>query len=256
MNYLRLKDFFITTSIIGMTLVASGCQPQESLTNSNMNKKTLSQDLEISTKELSKQNKKLNAENFVNRLTELGYYKYANSKDRIDLKQEWIRNFDPDKEIISLWDDETGIPKDYRYHFCDAERLYQIGGFIKQMDQLKPTFDKIGLKIDITGHTEKNDPKTGLLNHHIIINEKEYTLFKNFKEDGSGPRKIMQKLAEILNEALEKQNKEERVFLASGGSEGKLVFLTEEQFKYIDSIYKNDYYKPLQVEKWSKIMEQ
>lgn len=153
-------------------------------------------------------------------------------------------------ELVSIWDDDSPTPKDYRYYFCDNETLFEEGGFTEILNDLKPTFDKIGLTIKITAHYEVWDKTNKWLNHTISINGTKYIVFKNFPERGWG--EAVQRLVEILNTELTKQNKEDRVYPVSGGNDGRIIFLSDEQFNYIDSVYKNPNWKPLKVKDWCK----
>ncbi len=195
-----------------------------------------------------------NAGTFVNTLQDLGYFKYANPTDINLLRQTMIEAFDPTNELDTVWEDDiSASPKDYRYYFCDNEDLYEEGGFTAMLKTLQPTFDKIGLTLKIDNHYEVWDNTNSWLNHSITLNGTNYTIFKNFPEAGWG--EAAQRLAEILNIELEKQQKDERVYLVSGGNEGRLIFLTKEQFTFIDSVYTNKYWKPLTVENWCKTFE-
>ena len=163
-----------------------------------------------------------------------------------------VDGYDPKSELVSIWDDNSSTPKDYRYYFCDNETLYEEGGFTDMLKELKPTFDKIGLKLNETDHYEVWDTTNKWLNHTITINGVNYVIFKNFKEMGWG--EAVQRFVEILNDQLSKQNKEDRIYPVSGGNDGRIIFLSNEQFEYIDSIYKNPNWKPLKVKDWCKAM--
>ncbi len=102
---------------------------------------------------------KVSAKQFVNKLEKLGYYKYADKKHIDSLKIDLMENYDPNNELVSIWNDDTGIPLDYRYYWCDGETVYEQGGFTEVLEQVKPTFEKIGLKINITDHFEEWDSK-------------------------------------------------------------------------------------------------
>ena len=193
------------------------------------------------------------ARSFVKHLEELEYFKYAEKKDIDSLKNNMIKEYDPTNELVSLWEENSATPKDYRYYFCDNETLFEEGGLTEMLKDMQPTFDKIGLTFKVTDHYEVWDNKQKWLNHTITINKKKYTVFKNFSE--MGWNEAAQRLAEILNEELEKQHKEDRVFLVSGGNDGRIIFLTEEQFLYIYSIYKNKQWKPLRVKEWCLEMQ-
>ena len=60
---------------------------------------------------------KVDANNFVKRLDEFGYFKYADLADLDSLKKNMIDSYDHNNELTSIWDDKTGTPKDYRYYF-------------------------------------------------------------------------------------------------------------------------------------------
>ena len=77
-------------------------------------------------------------------------------------------------------------------------------------------------------------------------------LFKNFTGIGWG--EALARIAMILNRELEKQDKDERTYLAMGGNDSCFIFLTEELYRYIYSIYKNPDYKPLEPDEWVKVM--
>ena len=195
---------------------------------------------------------KVSATEFVSQLEKLGYYKYADEKNINSLKNDLIENYDPNNEMVSIWDDDTGVPLDYRYYWCDGETVYEEGGFTELLEQVKPTFDKIGLTINITDHFEEWDDKNEWLNHRITINGTVYVIFKNFKGYGWG--EAVMRFAQIINQEAEKQGIKERIYLASGGNDGRLIFLTKELYDYIYSVYTNEQWKPLEVTEWMKVM--
>ncbi len=182
----------------------------------------------------------------------MGYFNYADPKDIDTLQKHMIKEYDPTNELVSIWSDHTPTPKDFRYYFCDNETLFEEGGLTDILKDLKPTFDKIGLTIKVTDHNEVWDNAKRWLNHTITINGAKYIVFKNFTEMGWG--EAVQRLVEILNSELAKQNKEDRVYPVSGGNDGRIIFLSEDQFKYIDSVYKNPNWKPLRLMDWCKAM--
>lgn len=195
---------------------------------------------------------KTEAENFVQKLEQLGFFKYADTADLDSLKQNMIRYFDPENEITTIWNDSTGVPKDYRYYTCDGEEVYEQGGVINLLKFLKPTFDKLHFKCEITNHFEEWDTKKKWLNHRFSMNGTPYTIFKNFKEIGWG--EAPKRIAEILNIELKKQGIEEQIYLVSGGNDGRLIFLSNEQYQYIYTAYKNPSWKPLELNEWAQVM--
>jgi hypothetical protein len=193
------------------------------------------------------------AEKFVNNLEKLGYFKYAEPTDVAALKENMIKEYDPNNELVSIWDENSPTPKDFRYYFCDNETLFEEGGFTDMLKDLQPTFDKLELKINVTDHYEVWDTANSWLDHTITINGTKYTIFKHFTEMSWS--EAVQRFIEILNDQLSKQNKEDRVYLVSGGNDGRIIFLSDEQFKFIDNAYKNNNSKPLRLNDWIKAMD-
>jgi len=207
----------------------------------------------VKTKAKLKSNQEVSATQFVTKIEELGYYKYTDKKNIDSLKNELIKNYDPTNELVSIWDDQTGVPLDYRYYWCDGETVFELGGFTELLEQVKPTFNKIGLTINITDHIEEWDDKNKWLNHRITINGTKYVIFKNFKNYGWG--ESVMRFAQIINQEAEKQGINERVYLASGANDGRLIFLTKALYDYIYKVYTNKHWKPLEVTEWIKVME-
>lgn len=194
----------------------------------------------------------VNGKEFVTNLEKFGYFKYANPKDLDSLKANMINLYDPTNELVTIWDDETGTPKEYRLYTCDSEALFEAGGFMQMLSNLQPTFNKIGLKINVSNHVEEWDTKNNWLNHSVTINRTHYTIFKKFT--GTGWGEAVQTFADILNNELRLQNKEDRIYLIHGGNDGRIIFLSNAQFEYIDSIYTNNEWKPLLVADWCREM--
>ena len=194
----------------------------------------------------------VNGKEFVTNLEKFGYFKYANPKDLDSLKANMINLYDPTNELVTIWDDETGTPKEYRLYTCDSEALFEAGGFMQMLSNLQPTFNKIGLKINVSNHVEEWDTKNNWLNHSVTINGTHYTIFKKFT--GTGWGEAVQTFADILNNELRLQNKEDRIYLIHGGNDGRIIFLSNAQFEYIDSIYTNKEWKPLLVADWCREM--
>lgn len=192
------------------------------------------------------------AEAFVQQLDALGYFKYTHPDDIDSLKKIMIDEFDPSNELVTNYKGYSTTPDDYRFYYCDNETLFEEGGFADIFKDMQPTFDKMGLLMQITDEFEEWDHSNGWSNHTLSINGKKYTIFKDF--EGMGWGEAVQRLVEIVNEELQLQNKEDRLYPMSGGNDGRVIFLTENQFNYINSIYTNVHWKPLQLEEWCKVM--
>ena len=193
------------------------------------------------------------AEEVVMQLANHGYYKYTDSSDMDSLKEDLISTIAEYGILSTIYFEKTFTPKDYRYYLFDGETVFEYGGFDNAFKDMKGLFDKIGLKLEISNHIEENDPITNGLNHELTVNGKRYIIFKNFKDYGWG--EAAQKFAELINDQLQIQNKNERLYLINGGNDGAAVFLTDKQFEIIDKIVIDDLWKPLKVDKWCKVFK-
>lgn len=204
---------------------------------------------EIESKKLSK----VTSEEFLKTIDSLGYFKYTDIKDIQKLKQNQLESFDPEGSWGGMWDDETNLPLDFRYYFCDGEYVFEQGGFTGMLEKMDSTFKKIGFELNIENHFEEWDSENEWVNHRIKINGTDYVIFKNFKGHGWG--EAVQRLAEVLNAALKKQEIEEKIYLINGGNDGSLIFLNNELYKYFYETFTDPLWKPLEVNEWAKVME-
>lgn len=191
------------------------------------------------------------AENIVKRLEELGYYKYADPNDLDTLREDLVSSIAEYGILSTVSNDKTFIPLDNRLFLLDGEALFEQNGFMDAIKSMQPLFDKMNFKVDITNHFEKADNHG--LNHRVTINGKSYIIFANF--EGYGWGEAAQRFAEIINDQLELQKKDERLYLINGANDGTCIYLTDEQYKLIDSILTDEQWKPLPVEKWCKVFQ-
>ena len=97
------------------------------------------------------------AEEFVNKLDELGYFKYAKKEDASSLKKEMlemIKKYGSEGTLTTLWDENTNVAKDYRFYFCDGETVFEGDGIPDLINDLQPSFEKFGVKIKIDSFSE------------------------------------------------------------------------------------------------------
>lgn len=193
------------------------------------------------------------AENIVKQLVDLGYYKYAEPSDIDSLKEDLIATISEHGILSTIYFDNPIIPKDYRYYIFDGETVFEQGGFDDAIKDMKVFFDKIELKLEITNHIEKWDTASKSLNHELTVNGKRYIIFKDFKNYGWG--EAAQKFAKMINDQLQIQNKDERLYLINGGNDGAAVFLNNKQFQLIDKSLTDEQWKPLKIDKWCKVFE-
>jgi hypothetical protein len=193
------------------------------------------------------------AEEFVNQLMEAGYYKYANPTDIDSLKAELISSIAEYGILSTLYYEDLNLPKDYRFYIFDNETIFEQGGFDEAFKDMKSLFDKMDFKFEITDHIEEWDTINKCLNHEITINGKHYVIFENFKDYGWCEAAM--KYADIINDQLELQNKDERLYLINGANDGVAIFLKDKQFQLIDKLLTDDEWKPLTVDKWGEVFK-
>jgi hypothetical protein len=186
----------------------------------------------------------------VEKLDELGYFKYAALSDIQEIKNDLIDSLTKLNYLGYVSFDKSPYnSKDYRHYHFDGEDLFEEGGFVWQLEAMKTLFDKMDFKVEVSNHIEDWDNEKGL-NHLITLNGKEYVIFKNFNAYGWG--EAAQRFAEIINDQLKLQNKDEQLYLVNGGNDGKAVYLTDKQFALLDPILKGTD-RPLKVEDWCRI---
>jgi hypothetical protein len=187
----------------------------------------------------------------VQQLEDLGYFKYADKADIPALKKEITESL-KENWLSSVYNDEKPWnSKDYRHYSLDGEELFEEGGFISTIKDFKPLFNKMRVTFEIADHVEDWDHEKGL-NHHVTVNGKRYIIFQNFGPEQYGWDEAGQRLAEIVNDQLELQHKDERMYLINGGNDGRCVFLTEQQFKLLDPILTTLSEKPFTVDDWCR----
>ena len=158
----------------------------------------------------AKSNSEHTAEEFVNKLDELGYFKYAKKEDAPSLKKEMlemIRKYGSEGTLTTLLDENTNVAKDYRFYFCDGETVFEGDGIPDLINDLQPSFEKFGVKIKIGSFSEEWDDEKGL-STQIKINGTEYEIFKNFKKSGWGEAPM--RIAHAINKELEKKGINEK----------------------------------------------
>lgn len=191
------------------------------------------------------------AENMVKRLEELGYYKYADPNHLDTLRKDLVSSLAEYGVLSTVSNDRTFIPLDNRLFLFDGETLFEQDGFMDAIKIMQPLFDKMNFKVDITNHIEEAD--NHWLNHRVTINGKPYIIFANF--EGYGWGEAAQRFAEIINDQLELQKKDERLYLINGANDGTSIYLTNEQYKLIDSVLTDEKWKPLPVDKWCEVFQ-
>lgn len=183
----------------------------------------------------------------INNLEKLGYFKYTAPARVAELKAEMIKGYDSYKILSTITDDETLLPFDYRMYFCDGEALFEIGGLEEYLTYAKHAFERRGLKLEWSNIISEEKGKNW--NHRITVNGKEYVAFS-----GRTDRMNVWGLAQLnfyrlVNDQLELQGSDDRLYPISGGEDGQFVFLSKELFNYISATF----YHGKEFRKWDII---
>lgn len=193
------------------------------------------------------------AHTIVRKLESFGFYKYTEEINIDTLKKEMATSLSQDGQLATVYDEKTFVPLDNRLFLLDGETLFEQDGFTDALTSMQLLFKKIDFKINIKNHIEEADITNHCLNHRITINGKEYIIFHNFKGYGWG--EAAQRFAEIINDQLALQNKNERLYLINGANDGTAIFLNDEQFKLLDTLLTDNHWKPLKIDAWCKIFK-
>jgi len=192
----------------------------------------------------------------IKKLGELGYFKYTDLEKVADLKATFIKSFERSKVLPIVSDDKTFLPYDYRLYFCDGEALFEIGGIEEYLGYAKHAFERRGLKLNWSNEISKQNKH--VWTHRITVNGKEYVAFEGSMETMDNWGVAQLNFYRLLNDQLEIQGSNEKVYPISGGEDGQFVFLTKELFDYISTtFYQGQDFKkweiPYSVEKWKEV---
>lgn len=80
-----------------------------------------------------------------------------------------------------------------------------------------------------------------------------YVIFKNFKDYTRGGVLATQRFLEMVNDVLNRHHSDEKVYPIGKGLDGQLIFLTQQQFSFISSVYPNNGNKPLGLKEWIRM---
>lgn len=183
----------------------------------------------------------MNGKEFVNRLTEKAYFSYTDAAELEEIKETIEENFDEDGIFMSGFESVASIDK--RFYDCgDCEELFEEGGVVSLLEEMKPLFDKMGFEAKYV-----DDSYTGT-SHFITMNDKQYSL-----SEGSMLMwgETFVKYADMINAELSLQNKQERIYLITYDENNYMVFLTQELYQFVvGQVLVDD--APRTTEEWTK----
>src|SRR5690606_9181375 len=139
---------------------------------------------------------------------------------------------------------------DNRFFAVDCETLFETGGLIEYLDEVKPSFEKLGLKLNYAN--EKSEQTESYWKHTIELNGNEYIAFEGLFSEYDWKIAYLN-FIKMLNLELENQNSQNRFFPIKCDNDGEMVLLTFKQFDFIKKHYPNDNEHPKELSEWKNI---
>jgi hypothetical protein len=167
----------------------------------------------------------------VDSLETLGYFKFTDSVNLTALKKDISETYDQYKILTTINAEKPPHdPYCRRFYFCDHETLFEAGGVVEYLKEVKPTFDQLRIPLKWSNDYFSDDATE----HTIVVNGKKYIAFKGNPHDGQVWAWAARNFVEMLNDQLQLHGSGERVYLIMGGNDGRIVFLTKKQYDFIN----------------------
>ncbi|MEQ1554147.1 MAG: hypothetical protein ABL929_08215 [Ferruginibacter sp.] len=188
----------------------------------------------------------ISGQSFVDTLTELGYFKYTDTKNLDTLKKEIASVFDRAKVLATTYIVKPPFqPFCYRLYGCDGETLFELGGVEDYLKDIKPTFDKLNIPLQWKDDHFSEDATE----HSIVINDKKYFPFKGDPNNLRAWGIATKNFVEIINDQLAIHNSDERVYPILFNNDGHIIFLTDKQYHFV-SQYLDKTERPMEIKLW------
>ena len=166
----------------------------------------------------------------VDTLNVLGYFKYTDAQNIDTLKKEIAIIYNKYKVLTTVsYTIPPFEPFCRRLYTCDGETLFEFGGIIDYLKDIKPTFDKLNIPLQWNDDFYSEDATE----HSIIINDKKYFAFKGNPNDPRAWGIATKNFVEIINDQLQMNHSDERVYPILFNNDGRIIFLTRPQYDYI-----------------------
>ena len=183
----------------------------------------------------------MTAAEFIAKLDELGYFEYTEESKLSLVKESMTKHFTNEDFMTAFSRNPPYQSVDLRIYSCgDGEELFEEGGAISLIKEMRPLLDKIGVQINYS-----NDNYIGN-QHTIVINGRTYVLAKGSPLLWG---ETIVKFAEMINAELELLKSKERIYLMTNENV-YMVFLTLEQYQTVSANFSYDK-RPLTVNEWT-----
>ena len=182
----------------------------------------------------------------VDTLNVLGYFKYTDAQNIDTLKKEIAIIYNKYKVLTTVsYTMPPFEPFCRRLYTCDGETLFEFGGIIDYLKDIKPTFDKLNIPLQWNDDLYSEDATE----HSIIINNKKYFAFKGNPNDPRAWGIATKNFVEIINDQLHMHHSDESVYPILFNNDGRIIFLTRSQYDFIFA-YFDKKESPMEINLW------
>ena len=167
----------------------------------------------------------------LDRLTEMGYFKFLSDPEfavaQIELVASLSRGY-----LGTEWNEEC-VSRDKRTYPADSEELAEgrVGEFVVLMQD---ALAHEGVSLESVEDDFDDDSEDQA--YAVFIEGRRYPIHDtNILKIWSSWTIATKRFLEVVNELLESQGSNERLYGTHGGNDGRAIFLTEEMFEFIKS---------------------
>ena len=198
----------------------------------------------VSCAQKKAKNKSVDGNFIVERLDEIGYFALTDSVNLDIVKRDVAKSYDELSYFGGVLSDTSLHCLDNRFYWIDLETLFEMDGLWECLDEVKNTFERLGLKLEYENYAAGLDIDNPDYMHCMIeLNGKEYTAFEGNVNLMSWEI-TFRNFVEMLNDQLRLQGSQEQVYMVYESNDGQIVFLTDEMYKIIKEYYPNDRNRP------------
>ena len=182
--------------------------------------------------ENTKEVPQLSSEQYIEKLSQLWYFKYVETEEIDRVKEEMSRSFTKYNTFFysSYFDynDKIAISSDYRSASFDIETIGESGWIKKSLDRIAPIFERVWAKFSYTEDIDIFEDNHYV--HKIILNQTEYIIYDGDISDFEWPRISTINFLEMVNTELKKQWINEKLYLFW---EWSVILLSDEIHDFI-----------------------
>lgn len=194
--------------------------------------------------------KKLSGKEIVTELEKLDYFNLTKQSELDTVKTDFEKSFTDLNLFQGPTREESLNFMDNRYYWIDYEELFEIGGLTEYLTLVKPTFEKLGLKLEFANEKSEQDQNTW--KHTIELNGLEYTAFDVQFSDLDWAIAYVN-FIEMLNAELRRQNSDEQFYPINSKNDGMFVLLKPKQLDFVLRNYSVENENPTTMSSWKSL---